>query len=145
MCSYLAVFSMCAAYLKCKYSDSPLYSRGSYCSITACPSFLFSSPPHYNRLRPMIVAFLWITFTMVLCAISCFLYYTGQTSLIVEKFISNNNLNSRHLWKLYIRGEQTWNDFFFFNNVKVWIILERELFTRCLVVSLEEKAINIGK
>lgn len=53
-CAVIWPCSQCApAYLKCKYSDSPLYSRGSYCSITACPFFLSPPPPlHYNRLRP---------------------------------------------------------------------------------------------
>lgn len=114
-CAVIWPCSQCApAYLKCKYSDSPLYSRGSYCSITACPFFLSPPLPSITTVSdPMIFAFLWITFTMALRVHELFLILHGPDTAQKEKFISNNN--SKWICGNY-RGERTWNNFSF--NVK---------------------------
>lgn len=64
-------------------------------------------PPHYNRLRPMIFAFLWITFTMV-----------HELFLILhrhrpEKFISNNNLITKSMEVIFYWTNVEWFFFFF--------------------------------
>lgn len=104
MCSYLAVFSMHTSNANTRIAH---YTPAA--PIVLLPPVRSSSPlpsSHYNRLRPMIFAFLWITFTMV-----------HELFLILhrhrpEKFISNNNLITKSMEIIFYWTNVEW--FFFF-------------------------------